>query len=281
MTVSRLKRRDASLHTAPIASPRRPTPTEAAVNEEEWDLAPFNWPSDVEWLASSCVASSLLPPAIVLQLCTAPSSSSPFHPRQLRKRNLVSIVPITPSTPFVPAYGSTLTQHPAQGQYGLFARCDLEPDTLLLPYLGKAHLSTPADQDDESEYDASISVVLQATSSNLASVGGEKSDTVRCGIDATHCGNEARFVNDYRGILKRPNVFFKDVERAFPKKLAKAKDAAVAADSGDKEEIEVELPKKIKTLCIFTGAHPIKAGTELCVSYGKGWWAARNGQEEG
>lgn len=39
----------------------------------------------------------------------------------------------------------------------------------------------------------------------------------------------------------------------------------------------VRFPKKVKGLALYSGAHEIKKGTELCASYGKGWWAARSG----
>lgn len=257
---------------APIAL-SRPSDDFSSNQELEVNQPPPNWPAEIEYLSSSCLPSSQLPHAIALTLCTAPSTSSPFHPVQLRKRNLVAIVPITPKTPFVPAYGSSLDHHPAQGQCGLFARCDLEPDTLIVPYLGRAHLSVPPDQDDESQYDASISVSPPAS----AQEGENDGEVVRCGIDATHCGNEARFVNDYRGILKRPNVFFKEVERPFPREKKAQLSGATSGEEGQQRP----LPRKIKGLAIFTGAHPIKAGTELCVSYGKGWWAARSEEQRG
>ena len=66
-------------------------------------------------------------------------------------------------------------------------------------------------------------------------------------------------VNDYRGILPRPNLFFQDWTARCP---------PLPAGEGP-------LPHKVKGLALFTGAHAVRAGTELCASYGKGWWAAR------
>jgi len=69
-------------------------------------------------------------------------------------------------------------------------------------------------------------------------------------------------VNDYRGILQRPNLFFQEWLAAFPKDLLCVKST-------------LKPPNNIRGLAMYSGAHPISAGTELCVSYGKGWWAAR------
>ena len=73
-------------------------------------------------------------------------------------------------------------------------------------------------------------------------------------------------VNDYRGILQRPNLFFQEWTAPFPKDLLSIYSKSLNA------------PSNIRGLAMYSGAHPISAGTELCVSYGKGWWAARNGK---
>lgn len=60
-------------------------------------------------------------------------------------------------------------------------------------------------------------------------------------------------MNDYRGILPRPNVFFESWH-----------DGATGA----------------RGIGIFSGKYPIKSGTELCITYGRGFWAARAPPEE-
>ncbi|KAG8769340.1 hypothetical protein FRC12_005015 [Ceratobasidium sp. 428] len=60
-------------------------------------------------------------------------------------------------------------------------------------------------------------------------------------------GNEARFVNDFRGIQSKPNAVFRQ-----------------GRDNRGWLEMSV-----------WSGPHPIKKGDEILVSYGKGWWAAR------
>lgn len=72
------------------------------------------------------------------------------------------------------------------------------------------------------------------------------------GMDATHAGSFARFVNDFRGILPRPNLLFNDW-----------------ADQGTDG-----IP--VRGIGLYSGPHSIPAGTELCVSYGKGFWQAQS-----
>lgn len=60
-------------------------------------------------------------------------------------------------------------------------------------------------------------------------------------------GNEARFINDYRGIAEKPNAVFLD-----------SRTAAGELRMG-----------------IWSGKGVIKKGDEILVSYGKAWWQAR------
>ena len=73
-------------------------------------------------------------------------------------------------------------------------------------------------------------------------------DGVNVGVDASRMGNEARFINDYRGIREQPNAKFVD-ERS--------------AETGRLE------------MGVWSGHQGIKKGEEILVSYGKGWWQAR------
>ena len=60
-------------------------------------------------------------------------------------------------------------------------------------------------------------------------------------------GNEARFINDYRGIKPKPNALFKDGRTA-------------------RGELRIS---------IWSANEPIRKGEEILVSYGKSWWRAR------
>jgi len=75
---------------------------------------------------------------------------------------------------------------------------------------------------------------------------------VSVGIDASMMGNQARFINDYRGIANKPNAIFQDGRTA----------------SGD--------------LCmnVWSSGQEIKKGEEIVVSYGKSWWKSRHKDEE-
>lgn len=60
-------------------------------------------------------------------------------------------------------------------------------------------------------------------------------------------GNEARFINDYRGISSKPNAVFEDVR----------------------------IPSGELRMIVCSASQPIKKGDEILVSYGKAWWLAR------
>lgn len=68
-------------------------------------------------------------------------------------------------------------------------------------------------------------------------------------IDASCMGNEARFVNDYRGIKAKPNAMFKDSTLSSQGELGMA---------------------------VWSGCQAISRGEEILVSYGKSWWNARH-----
>ncbi|KAF9821800.1 hypothetical protein IEO21_00230 [Rhodonia placenta] len=118
--------------------------------------------------------------------------------------------------------------HPACGQFGLFAARKIPPRTHILDYIGELH----CDDRPESDYDLS----LYRTREGLS-----------IGVDAQHMGNEARFVNDFRGISHKPNAVFED-----------------------RRTVDGEL-----RMSIWSGSDCIKKGDEILVSYGKSWWRAR------
>lgn len=140
----------------------------------------------------------------------------------------------------------TDAQHPACGQAGLFAARALPAGSLILPYIGELH---PADAAAHSSSDYDL----------WLDRGGDVA------VDAARMGNEARFVNDYRGVpgAVRPNAEFGevwDVRR------------------GEKGMAVFVLPvgKKAKGK---GGGGGIAKGQEILVSYGRGFWEKR--REEG
>jgi hypothetical protein len=123
--------------------------------------------------------------------------------------------------------------HPANGQHGLFASRKLPPGTFITCYLGFVHPSNESNL--ESNYDLSMDPHLKIA------------------VDGEMYGNEARFINDYRGIATRANAEFQDV-------WMKNKDA---------------FERRIGVV-VAGGKNGIGKGEEILVSYGKGFWAARS-----
>ncbi|CAO1618668.1 unnamed protein product [Sympodiomycopsis kandeliae] len=201
---------------------------------------PQNWPSNVTYLSEHCKPSPGLSATYAAIFCSKPlDSGSPFDAVNLRSQGWTQIRAITDPS------------HPACGQYGLFAKRQIPPRTIIVPYLGLVHTEDESDQ--ASDYD------LRVMAPDLDDpLNGQK---ISLGIDATHFGNEARFVNDYRRIAERPNVFFEEYEIASP-------------HSGD-------ISNSRRGLLFKSGSKPIKAGQELLVSYGKGFWQARQTDQEG
>lgn len=131
------------------------------------------------------------------------------------------------------------TLHPAHGQHGLYASHHLPPDSFILPYLGYVH--DQADVDGASDYDLSLDRELGI------------------GVDASRMGNEARFINDYRGVATAPNAEFRDI----------------FVDIGN-----AKVEKRVGVFVLSAGksgkrAKGIGRGQEVLVSYGKGFWTER------
>lgn len=129
--------------------------------------------------------------------------------------------------------------HPAQGQYGLYAAEHLPPDSFILPYLGFVHDQT--ETDETSDYDLSLDRDLSI------------------GVDASKMGNEARFINDYRGISLGPNAEFRDILVDVGFGIAEKRVGVFALSAG-------KSGKRSKG---------IGRNEEILVSYGKGFWTER------
>lgn len=132
---------------------------------------PSHWPSDISYLLMPSYASSM--PSYLISEIRGSRPSLPTSPC-----NRVSIRRITAK------------DHPAIGQYGLFAARNITANSHICDYLGEVHC-----EDRKSDYDLSL----------LRSQGG-----INVGVDASRMGNEGRFVNDYRRVKARPNAVFKE-----------------------------------------------------------------------
>ncbi|KAL2913474.1 hypothetical protein HK105_206934 [Polyrhizophydium stewartii] len=121
-------------------------------------------------------------------------------------------------------------RHPSHGQRGLYAAHALAAHTHVLDYRGVVQSDDGAAV-AESDYSVHMHGALS--------------------VDAAAAGNEARFINDFRGVAGRPNVAL-DTYRD-------------AADG----RVRVG---------VFTLNAAVAAGEELLVTYGRAFWRARGVQ---
>ncbi|KAK6065207.1 SET domain-containing protein [Seiridium cupressi] len=200
---------------------------------------PSNWPANFPYLLQPSHANHLSKSQITA-LRTRPADLTTEIPSNL-PRGPSALVKITPIA---------IPTHPANGQSGLFAARPLPPGSLILPYYGIVHsASSPHSLEHEkSDYDLWLDREAEVA------------------VDADKAGNEARFVNDYRGVRDRPNAEFRECwdprigQRCMGVFVLPAgKNAAKGKGKGD---------------------GGIAKGEEICVSYGKGFWGKRKAEEE-
>jgi hypothetical protein len=190
---------------------------------------PKDWPQELVYLRSPSYSKKLSKEALSALIFHA--SAMPVG-EQLRK----------PTGPYTNVRINKIinASHPACGQYGLFSTQHLPPDSFILPYLGYVH--DQSDTNESSDYDLSL----------------DREHGI--GVDASMMGNEARFVNDYRGIGGAPSAEFRDI----------------FVDLGNGK-----VEKRIGVFVLSAGksgkrAKGISKGQEILISYGKGFWAARS-----
>ncbi|KIM29096.1 hypothetical protein M408DRAFT_68691 [Serendipita vermifera MAFF 305830] len=176
---------------------------------------PKNWPNDIQYIENPVYHSSVPSNGMALLKSAQPN-----------ERGIT--VMASPSEKWTHIERISTTGHPACGQLGLFASKKIPPHTMVLWYLGQVH----GESRNSSDYDLSLI---------------KTSDGINIGVDAQFQGNEARCLNDYRGIAERPNAVFKE---------------------GRTERGELRMS-------VWTGSKAVIKGQELLVSYGKGWWSAR------
>lgn len=201
---------------------------------------PKNWPREITFLPtldippplSACVLQTPLPPPFC-----SPNSSVPIIPipSTTSPNRLVRITPITNPT------------HPAYNQHGLFAGRPLARSSFIILYLGTLHSSRTTNQN--SNYDLSLDRDLDLS------------------IDASQRGNEARFINDFRGIRPEgPNAEFRDCLLEVAKGVYERRIGVFVLSAGR---------------CSGRRSKGITKGEEIVVSYGKGFWKAREEGEDG
>lgn len=203
---------------------------------------PKNWSSNVSYLTAP-LHSKTLNLFHISSLRTRPKDAQDIPPNTPKGPcQLVKIAPI--STP----------SHPANGQSGLFATKDLKPGTFILQYLGEVHASSSA---SASSSNSTPNIDPHANSDYDLSLDREHG----IGIDADKSGNEARFINDYRGIADKPNAEFKEIWDERKKERGMGVWVLEEGKSGKRKGI--------------------RKGEEILVSYGRGFWGARKGKGGG
>lgn len=145
----------------------------------------------------------------------------------------------TTPSPLVKIQPISTPSHPACGQSGLFAAANLAPGTFILAYLGRVHSGSASST--ESDYDLWLD---------------REGDVA---VDAAAEGNEGRYVNDYRGVGERANAEFRTV---WCEKWAELCVGVWVVGGGKRSK-----------------GKGIRKGEEILVSYGKGFWGERKGEE--
>jgi len=195
---------------------------------------PKNWPASLPYLSSQAFTPSL-DPKIRSVLQSRPSDAQDVLSIPKGPCSLVKITPIT------------IPSHPACGQAGLFAAKDLKPGAFILQYLGVTHAPTGS---------SSPTIDPHATSDYDLSLDREYG----IGIDADRMGNEARFINDYRGIGTKPNAEFREIWDVKKKERGMGVWVLPEGKSGK--------------------GKGIRKGEEILVSYGRGFWGARKSEDD-
>lgn len=199
---------------------------------------PAAWPEDIHWLTDITFSEKV----------TLDQRADLSRP--LREGETWEKVPkneiITPA-PTVNITTIENPKHPAHGQRGLFAAENLAPDRFICLYLGHVHTNSMSDTDPYSDYDLSLDRDLGLS------------------VDAARSGNESRFTNDYRGVSERPNAEFRDCLIQVP---------------SDKRAGGRKWERRVGIFVLSAGKAGkrkagIKAGEEVLLSYGKGYWEGR------
>ncbi|TPX07073.1 uncharacterized protein E0L32_010968 [Thyridium curvatum] len=254
----------------------------AASSASPCPLLPKNWPQDVTYLTEPTYSRHITPSQLALLRTPDPS--------------LPRIPPAPPPGPWPDVLIAPITapSHPARGQRGLFAARDLPPGSFVVPYLGHYYHAAGMTGTTEGAGAEEEEARRHAAASDY-DLWLDRGAGVA--VDAARAGNEARFVNDYRGTgARRANAEFREVwdavrgekgmgvfvlplgKRRAAKLARRRREGKVAAGGGRKragggEEKEEEEEEEDDGW--------IRKGKEILVSYGKGFWEKRREEEMG
>ncbi|KAL2019900.1 hypothetical protein VTK56DRAFT_9075 [Thermocarpiscus australiensis] len=237
---------------------------------------PKNWPAHIRYLTAPLYAPHLTPAHLraIRTPTSDPSDPLPEIPRDL-KPGPCPAVRITPITD---------PNHPAHGQAGLFATRDLRPGELILPYLGEVHVGSPAPapapapSSSSSSSPDSYDYDYDYAQSDYDLWLDRDADVA---VDAARAGNEARFVNDYRGVPVPVPVSLPGRGRG------RGRQEQPQTQRGPNAEFRVCWDARSGERCMAVFVLPagkrdagrrgwgIKKGEEVLVSYGRGFWMGR------
>ncbi|EXJ93892.1 hypothetical protein A1O1_02285 [Capronia coronata CBS 617.96] len=230
---------------------------------------PKNWPREISYLTSIHIPQPLSSSLLHIQVNPPTGSNAGDRFDSISSLPIIESRATVSPNPLVRITPITSASHPANGQYGLFAARALPPSTFIILYLGTLHRSCNSPAAEEANASSS-----SATSSSITGSTADSSYATSdydlsldrdlgLAIDASKCGNEARFINDYRGIRPAgPNAEFRDCL------------VQVGPAPG-------RLERRIGVFVLSPGkaggarAKGIAKGEEIVVSYGKGFWNAR------
>lgn len=199
------------------------------------DAIPRNWPATIPYLLQPMHSPVLTKDQRQALKNRAPDLAAEIPLNYPRGPSaLVRILPIEDAS------------HPAYKQAGLFAARTILPGSLIVPYYGIVHPSTSSHEAEGSrEHEKSDYDLWLDRDANVA-------------VDAEKAGNEARFVNDYRGASARPNAEFRE---CWDRRTGEKGMGVFALPAGKAN--------------VKKGGSGIRKGEEILVSYGKGFWEQR------
>ena len=208
---------------------------------------PQNWPASLHYLTAPSYSPALTKAQLTAIRTQPPDDEDVYFSAGFKTGKNVRITPITDQ------------RHPAYGQSGLFAARDLKPGELIVVYLGETH---PGSYNDGGSGGGAQPRSNNPHADSDYDLWLDRAADVA--VDAARAGNEARFINDYRGVpglaQRRPNAEFR-----------------VVWDSqrGEKVMAVFVLPagKKAVGKALTVG---VSKGQEILVSYGKGFWQERS-----
>jgi xeroderma pigmentosum group C-complementing protein len=236
------------------------------------ELFPVNWPPGIPYLTTPTYSPALTKTHLAT-LRTRPTDEIEDLPADFvaGPSAHIRIQPITDVC------------HPACGQCGLFATRDLRPGEMIVVYIGEIHPGSPvAANNDSDDLRTDTGQASTDTSHDHSDYDLWLDRDGDLAIDAAQAGNEARFINDYRGVPSDDGLGRKWQR---PKKVGDWNQTRPDAEfrfvwdtcRHERAMAVFVLPagKRAVGRAKMVG---IEKGKEILVSYGKGFWGERKAE---